>query len=511
MKTQFTLSLLLLFLISCSNSADRISLAGEWKIKLDPEDTGVSSQWYNQTFESTIQLPGSLQERGYGDDVSVNTKWTGDINDKSWFTDQKYEKYRQKGNIKFPSWLTPDKHYVGVAWYQKEINVPAGWKNKILELELERTHWETTLYIDGKEQGHLNGLSTPHRYKFAGLEPGKHTLTVRVDNRVNIPVGVNAHSVSDHTQSNWNGLVGNLQLSGKPAVYIDDVQLYPNRKSGEVKVNILLDGTNATGEGKITLHLETTDGQKTGKPVTLNFEAQNKPIELSTILQAGEVKSWSEHTPNLYRMRTSLSFSGDTDEKLTQFGFRDFEKVGTRFHVNGQPTFLRGTLECCIFPLTGYPAMDAAYWEKIYGTCKEFGLNHVRFHSWCPPEVAFNVADSMGIYLQVECAAWATVGDGEYLDQWFYEEGDRILKEYGNHPSFCMMAYGNEPGGRNQVNYLSGLVDYWHKKDNRRVYTSAAGWPYSKCRLLECTRPTHTRLGTRPAKHYKRTATPNRL
>jgi hypothetical protein len=41
-----------------------------------------------------------------------------------------------------------------------------------------------------------------------------------------------------------------------------------------------------------------------------------------------------------------------------------------------------------------------------------------------------------------------------------------------------MLAYGNEPGGRNQVQYLSGLVDYWKKKDERRVYTSAAGWPY---------------------------------
>jgi hypothetical protein len=122
--------------------------------------------------------------------------------------------------------------------------------------------------------------------------------------------------------------------------------------------------------------------------------------------------------------------------------------------------------------------MDKSYWEKMYGTAKSFGLNHLRFHSWCPPEVAFAVADSMGVYLQVECAAWATVGDGHPVDQWIYEESDRILKEYGNHPSFCLLVYGNEPGGKNHPAYLSALVDYWKGKDPRRAYSSAAGWPY---------------------------------
>jgi hypothetical protein len=157
---------------------------------------------------------------------------------------------------------------------------------------------------------------------------------------------------------------------------------------------------------------------------------------------------------------------------------REFKAEGTRFAVNGTPIFLRGTLECCIFPLTGYPPTDTAYWAKVYTRCKEFGLNHIRFHSWCPPEVAFEMADRIGVYLQVDCGAWATVGDGSLLDKWLYEESERVIKEYGNHPSFCMFLYGNEPGGRNQADYLSKFVDYWKTKDKRRVYTSGAGWPY---------------------------------
>ncbi len=480
MKTQlFTFLLAVTGLFACRTAPDRSSLAGEWTIRLDPEDRGQAGQWFTQPFDSTVRLPGSLQEQGYGDEVGIDTKWTGDLNDKSWFTDPRYAKYRREGHIKFPYWLTPDKHYVGVAWYQREINIPAGWKGKTIELAMERAHWETTAYVDGREQGHRNGLSTPHRYELANLEPGTHTLTIRVDNRLHIPVGVNAHSVTDHTQTNWNGITGNLQLAARPSVYLDDIQLYPDRHHKRVKADITLKSNAAAGKGEIMLTLESMEGINVGKPVALTFDKQQGEMQFSVVLEAGDsIRCWSEHQPYLYRLRSQVTFEGEKDERITSFGFRDFEKVGTRFQVNGQPVFLRGTLECCIFPLTGYPAMDTGYWRKIYGRCKEFGLNHVRFHSWCPPEVAFAVADSMGIYLQVECAAWAHIGDGAYIDRWLYEESDRILKEYGNHPSFCMMAYGNEPSGKNQVTYLTGLVDYWHRKDNRRVYTSAAGWPY---------------------------------
>jgi hypothetical protein len=87
----------------------------------------------------------------------------------------------------------------------------------------------------------------------------------------------------------------------------------------------------------------------------------------------------------------------------------------------------------------------------------------------------------MGIYLQVECGSWAnqgsTIGDGGPLDQFIIREADRILEAYGNHPSFCMMAYGNEPAGQQMNNYLISLMDSWRAKDKRRVYTAGAGWP----------------------------------
>lgn len=473
------MSMGLFSLMSCQREPSGLSLAGEWQFALDPEDKGIELLWKLGDLEDVVQLPGSLQEQDKGYEVSLDTRWTGQIVDSSWYKGREYEKYRQPGNIKVPFWLNPDKHYVGVAWYRKKIDVPSGWENRPVILSLERAHWETTLFVDGKDVGSRNSLQTPHRYVLEGLEAGEHVLTLRVDNRLYPDVGINAHSVSDHTQSNWNGIIGEMKLLAKPSFYIESVQIYPDIKNKQAHVKVLLKGTAEKGSSVLSLQAQTPAGKPVGNKVRLTVEpVQGDTWAEATVDMGADALLWSEHTPNVYQMNVSLQSSGGSDVVRYDFGLREFKANGTRFEVNGQPVFLRGTLECCIFPLTGYPAMESDYWVKIYRTCKEYGLNHVRFHSWCPPEVAFHVADSMGVYLQVECGAWAEVGSGKPQDKWLKEEGDRILKEYGNHPSFCMMVYGNEPAGDGQVPYLSGLVDYWKSKDPRRVYSSAAGWPY---------------------------------
>lgn len=478
MKKYLIIISLFLTLFSCRQASDVQSLQGQWRFALDPDDRGLTEQWQTRSLGDTIHLPGSLQEQGYGNDIGIETPWTGQVVDDSWYKSPAYEKYRQPGNIKVPFWLSPDKHYVGVAWYQREIEIPEAWSGRVVELELERTHWETTLFLDGREMGKHESLSTPYRYMFKDLKPGKHTLTLRVDNRLNVAVGINAHSVSDHTQSNWNGVVGAINLTAKPSLFVEDIQIYPNVADKTIKVLISLDGRIAKNGSTLTLQAKTKGGEWVGKPQQAELTPNASMKQEFELPMGDDALLWSEHAPNLYTLHVTTESDGNKEEQSRTFGLREFKANGTRFEVNGHPVFLRGTLECCIFPLTGYPAMDNAYWIKIYDQCKAHGLNHVRFHSWCPPEAAFAVADSMGFYLQVECGGWTTVGDGGYSDEWFRNEGDRILKEYGNHPSFCMMAYGNEPLGSRQAEFLSGLIDYWKSKDLRHVYTSAGGWPY---------------------------------
>jgi hypothetical protein len=458
------------------------SLAGKWRFAIDRGDRGAEERWFDRELADAIRLPGSLQEQGFGDDVSVETQWTGDVIDQSWYTAPEYEKYRQPGNVKVPFWLQPDKHYVGAAWYQRDVTVPEAWRDKRITLQLERCHWETTLWVDGAEVGSRNSLSTPHVYDLTGkLAPGEHVLTIRVDNRVKIGVGVNAHSVSDHTQTNWNGIIGDISLRATPPVWIDDVRVDPdvNARSAHVVVSV----GNVTGKpAEGTLHLQAVSGEHAPPARQVPFAAEKDGGRVEVDLPLGDgVQLWDEFAPNVYRLSVAMESGPWRHEHAVTFGARDFSAQGTQFAVNGRRIFLRGTLECCIFPLTGYPPTDAASWERIFRVIKSHGLNHMRFHSWCPPEAAFAAADELGFYLYVECASWAnqgaSVGDGKPVDQFIYDESERILRAYGNHPSFCMMSYGNEPAGKNQKQYLARLVESWKEKDPRHLYTSAAGWP----------------------------------
>lgn len=490
--------LLFLFLVCCLSpkanaqktthgiTAEVKDLSGTWNFQIDSLNKGIKEKWYVKQLKDHLTLPGSMTTNGKGDDITLKTPWTGDIIDSGYFFKPVYEKYRHPGHIKVPFWLQPKKYYKGPAWYQQTVEIPASWAGKHLELELERVHWQSMVWIDGKQAGAHNSLGTAHLYDLDHLlTPGKHRITVRVDNAVHeINVGPNSHSISDHTQTNWNGIIGHIQLVAKPQIYIANLQLYPDVAKKQVVADLEI--VNNTGKpAQADVQLLAISNRKSGgtKSLSKSLSIPKKENRVQIIYPMGEKPLlWSEFDPNFYRMHVSLSAKpGSTDQVVSTFGMRNFSTEGTNFMINGRPTILRGSLECAAFPETGYPPTDVAYWMKELNTCKSYGLNHLRFHSWCPPEAAFLAADSLGFYLQIECSSWAnqgaTVGDGTPLDKYIYDESNAIVKAYGNHPSFCMLAYGNEPAGKNLVKYLTDFVTYWKKKDPRRLYTTGAGWP----------------------------------
>ncbi len=258
-------NLILIFLViaGCSNYnlevRKSLSLAGEWKFQIDSLDQGISESWFNKSFAGTIRLPGSMAENGKGDEVSLTTDWTGDIVDKSYFTDPRYEKYRQPGNIKIPFWLKPGRYYKGVAWYQKEFELPSSWKGRNITLFLERPHWESTLFVNGKMAGSENSLSVPHQYDITSLLlPGKNRISIRIDNRMIVPIGVNSHSISDHTQSDWNGIAGDISLRASSMVFIDKVAIYPDLPGKKARIVLkLINKSGSPFRGKIVLQAES--------------------------------------------------------------------------------------------------------------------------------------------------------------------------------------------------------------------------------------------------------------
>ncbi len=468
-------------------SEDR-SLAGSWRFRLDRLDAGMAERWFERALPDQIELPGSLPERGVGDPVSTNTAWTGGIVDQSWFTAPEYAPYRQPGNVKVPFWLQPEHYYAGVAWFQRDIEVPADWQGRRIVLFLERVHWESRVWVDARLVGANNSLSTPHEYDLGQLPPGKHTVSLRVDNRRIVDIGENSHGITDHTQGNWNGIVGRIELRTTPLVWIEDLQVYPlaERRTFRVQAHIR-NSSGQPGQGMLALDLTALGGPEQGnpgrfRPLRLRIPCSwSAPVtDLGWEAPAEDVPGlelWDEFNPRRYQLTATLPNGAS---KSISFGLRDISTDGTQITLNGHRTFLRGTLECAIFPKTGHPPTDVGEWKRIIGVAQSCGLNLVRFHSYCPPEAAFVAADELGFYFQVE-TCWAnqstTIGDGKPVDQWVYDETDRILKYYGNHPSFILMPHGNEPGGKNADAYLAKWVAHYKALDPRRLWTSGSGWP----------------------------------
>jgi len=461
-----------------------ISLAGEWEFAMDPADVGITEGWFGRPLAGVIQLPASMPERNLGEDITPETPWTGTARG-AFLTDPHYAPYRRPGHVKIPFWLTPRKYYVGAAWYRRVVNVPTNWTGRRVVLFLERPHWGTTVWWDRQKAGAQDSLSTPHVYDLTDLAtPGRHVVTVRVDNRLLVPVGENAHSVSDHTQGNWNGLIGKLKLISTPGVWIEDARIYPEVASRSVRVRLILGNrTGAPRTAALALRAAAVTGATPYQaPLlrrTVQVSGEETTVELHYPLGSG-ARPWDEFSPTVYELRATLSggknAAATRHEYRARFGLRELGQKGTQFTVNGREIFLRGTLECCIFPYTGHPPMEPAYWRKLMRVARAHGLNHLRFHSWCPPEAAFRAADELGFYLHVECAAWGNA-DNPALRKFIEAEADRILRAYGNHPSFCFLAYGNEPGGKHKKEWFARLVRSWRARDPRRKYVDAAGWP----------------------------------
>jgi len=414
---------------NAARSAEVLSLAGTWQFEIGRTNPPASAV----ALPGTIHLPGTIDEAGLGPRNTAPPTLEGP-----------YRIY----------------NYAGPACYQRDIEIPASWEGKRVVLFLERVRWVTRAWLDGKFMGTQDSLIAPHIYDLGlAVSPGKHRLTLCVDNTVKINLGTFVSALFGGTQGNLNGIIGRIELSATPPVWLEEVQVYPavDRKTARVAVRIG-NVSGRPGQGALSVG---------SKSVQANWDERGGQAEVEVDMSGAAL--WDEFSPNVSELTVKLG----ADQRVAHFGMRKFAVRGTQFALNDRPVFLRGTLECSVFPLTGYPPTDASSWQRVYRIMKSYGLNFIRFHSWCPPEAAFAAADQEGILVQAEGPqANVDAGSDPTRDAFIEAEFKRMVDTYGNHPSFCLMTLGNEYGGNDPL--LRRWVDMLMERDARHLYSSAS-------------------------------------
>lgn len=442
-------------------AAAEISLSGRWQVSLNDPHSGAS-----ETAWQDIRLPGTLDDAGIGAPLDLEPEL----------------------NFRVLTRLQRKVSHVGPAWYKREIVIPDAWRGKSIVLELERVLWKSTLYIDGREHASQDSLTTPHRFDLsAALRPGKHTLMLKIDNReiynnvshkiprYQFPENMNvAHAYTNHTQVMWNGVLGFVRLRAEESIRVDGVSVSTKGRTLAVSMQLFADAAagRQTIKGVLRRHGSAAVIAQYSQAITIKQGRSDANIAW-TVPADAKIETWDEFSPALYELELNVENTRTASTK-TVFGFREFSTRDGAFWLNGRRIFLRGNLHCAEFPLTGYPATDVEEWRRIIKIAKEWGLNHFRFHSWCPPRAAFEAADELGFYYQMELPHWweTKKGEGHDAASWAFleAEGDRIIREYGNHPSFMLFSLGNELRG--DFERENALVVRLREKDPRHLYTT---------------------------------------
>jgi len=447
-----------------SPTAPTQSLSGPWRVKIDEADLGLRQRWFEGPIQNTsiVTLPGSLAQSGLGHRFDPKTG--------------RYEDEFRPPYLKWPSAGYTDAHRrddlgvlvaehmtYGPAWFERTVEIPESYANRRLRLSFERIKWASQLWVDGQPvQGEgTRSLHTPHVYDLGKLTPGEHRLTLRIDNRPQVHLGIAGHGYGMETEPIWLGVAGQMELIALDPLRVERLTVYPTDELQSVNVrmelasDVPLPKDAALGIEVIdpTTHRELGHRIHSIRPSDLQH-----PFRLKVRL-LDKAQAWDEFNPALYEIRWEISAEGRTmNTGSRRVGFRTFDREGRRITLNGRPVFLRGNLDCAIHPESPTPPTDRAWWERVLLIHKKAGFNHIRFHTWCPPEIAFDVADELGLYLQVETAYWVDdwisrtdplphpLGSDAGVDAWVEEESLQIIRQFEHHPSFAMFCIGNEFG-----------------------------------------------------------------
>lgn len=426
-----------------------LTLNDQWEFALDPQDVGIEQAWFNQSLAGRIQVPASWAEQGFGEPPQSH----------------------------FLAGWNPVLVYEGAAWYSHVLDIPTEWNGQVVELVLKGVRWRSQVWLDGAVIGQAESLSVPHLYDLTHyLRSGsQQRLTIQVDNRMLYPLD-ESHANSEQTSTHWGGITGGVEIIVSPQSHIHDVKCHPNISSQAFEFEVALSNANGLQLEAVITNPETQ--QTYTQRATVTGEVAQVAVELGS-----DARLWWDDEPFLYHATLMLKQGNQViDQFETRVGLREIATKGKQILLNGKPVFLRGYVDCSIFPLTGYPSWDVEHYRRQFRIARSYGFNHVRLHSWTAPEPFWQAADESGMLVQAELPHWSqfyvdsAVQPPENVHQYFVHELEQIVDALNLHPSWVMFSNGNELIGSDGHPALTALSAHGKELDPTRLFTDQTGF-----------------------------------
>ena len=354
----------------------------------------------------------------------------------------------------------------GVAFYSRNIDVPADWAEDRISLRLDGAMMNATVEVNGSRAG-------LHHYGYAPFETDITSLVYPGEkNRIVITV-----NPSMQPNSRWYsgaGLFRGVTLLHTPKLHIADgglsgytgkIEYDADGKPETAFLQVSGEIRNEYAENRIAevtfslIREDTGETVRTAKTLT-QVQAMSHGTAYMT-LTVDRPRLWCAEMPQLYRLQACVTekavyktrmipvqhAAADTEEVL--FGIRTVEadvKHGLR--VNGQPVKLRGGCLHHDNGVIGAVSLYDAEARKVR-RLKEVGFNAIRTTHNPPSAALIEACDRLGMYVFDEAFDVWGMGKqpGDY-NQFFDSDWEKDLTAFVRrdrcHPSVILWSTGNE-------------------------------------------------------------------
>lgn len=437
-----------------------VDLSGKYEVTLDDGSSNIA------------YLPGTLDENQIGHKDSDNNKWHPDV---ELAADATCNPVLNSEGI-ISGRLTRKYTYEGKASFRRSFSFDCQRKNENIKrvfLYIERSRKLTAVLNGKKLSEYIYGtLSTPWIYEVTDIIENSNELCLISDNSYQgWPAAAIKYSsaASDESQTNWNGIIGNIGLVISEESFIQRVSVYP--KKNTVDVSVILDSAQ---DGSDLITVQSKAFRNTEKR-RINYRKGINRVDFLSLPLRLDCSKWDEYEGNLYCLKVE---GNNFESKQVEFGIRDFSFPRSPYlTLNGRRIFLRCETNVGLFPEEGHSPMSEEKWRRYLKLYHSYGVNAVRFHSWCPPESLFSAADKEGMIIQVELSNWDpyTAFESDESFSYYKKELAAILDSYSNHPSFCMLTLGNELHcDEKGLKRMNALIEYAIQRDSTRLYAIAS-------------------------------------